>query len=99
MGEGVGGDGDVAAAAQREVLRLPRQTPLAQLQVGLKERVRGIVSVDQKQRKYKCLIMYMEPLEGFGQVLAILLGSIHKVRTHRGGGGEVSQKRTVSEVA
>ena len=35
--EGVAGDGHVAAAAQRKVLRLPRQTALADLQVGLEE--------------------------------------------------------------
>ena len=37
VAEGVGGDGHGAALRQREVLRLPRQAPLAHLQVGLKE--------------------------------------------------------------
>ena len=35
VGEGVGGDGHVPAAAQGKVLRLPRQAALAYLQVGL----------------------------------------------------------------
>lgn len=38
VGEGVGGDRHVAAAAQGKVLRLPRQTALTDLQVGLEER-------------------------------------------------------------
>ena len=38
VGEGVGGDGHVATAAQGKVLRLPRQAALAYLQVGLENR-------------------------------------------------------------
>ena len=38
VAEGVGGDGHGAALGQREVLRLPRQAPLADLQVRLKRR-------------------------------------------------------------
>ena len=35
--EGDAGDGHVAAAAQRKMLRLPQQTALADLQVGVEE--------------------------------------------------------------
>ena len=35
--KGDAGDGHVAAAAQRKMLRLPQQTALADLQVGVEE--------------------------------------------------------------